>query len=117
MTPDHVEVLDEISLNANGNVDRTTVATLITPRLEAEAPQGELEAEIAGLRSELLGRPEIGRAQNFFTLGGDSLKATRFVEVLRGKRGQVVSLRSFFAAPTVAAVADALGADVEEGVL
>lgn len=51
---------------------------------------------------------------HFFTRGGDSLKATRFVEVLRGKHGPIVSLRSFFAAPTVAAVAEALDVDVEE---
>lgn len=54
---------------------------------------------------------------DFFTLGGDSFKATRFVEVLRGKHGPIVSLRSFFAAPTVAAVAEALEADVEEGAI
>ncbi|RAS71104.1 amino acid adenylation domain-containing protein [Lentzea atacamensis] len=117
MIPDHVELLDEIPLSANGKVDRQAVAALVTPRTESAAPQGELETEIAALWADLLGLDEIGRTQNFFTLGGDSLKATRFVEVLRGKHGPIVSLRSFFAAPTVAAVAEALDADVEEGVL
>ncbi|GAA3641698.1 hypothetical protein GCM10022267_30040 [Lentzea roselyniae] len=117
MIPDHVELLDETPLSANGKVDRQAVAALVTPRTESTAPQGELETEIAALWADLLGLDEIGRTQNFFTLGGDSLKATRFVEVLRGKHGPIVSLRSFFAAPTVAAVAEALDADVEEGVL
>jgi yersiniabactin nonribosomal peptide synthetase len=87
MISGHVELLAEIPLSINGKVDRSAVAALISPPVLAEAPCGERETEIAALWADLLGVPEVGRAQSFFELGGDSLKATRFVEALRREHG------------------------------
>ena len=63
----------------------------------------------------------VGRGDNFFTLGGDSLRATRLIEALRLRFAVTVPLRGFFAEPTVAALARAIAeqadTDLEEGVV
>ncbi|MFD9735291.1 amino acid adenylation domain-containing protein [Umezawaea sp. NPDC059074] len=119
MVPEHVVVLDEVPLSANGKVDRAAVAALAAPaRPRGEAPRGECEVEVARIWAELLDVDAVGRDQSFFALGGDSLRATRLLEALRRRFGVAVPLRALFAAPTVEAVAAVISAaDLEEGVL
>jgi acyl carrier protein len=91
---------------------------------DTDPPRGEVERELAGLWSELLGCDPVQRGDNFFALGGDSLLATRLVERVRRRFDVGVSLRAFFAAATVSELAAAISvvrADepelVDEGVL
>jgi aryl carrier-like protein len=71
----------------------------------------------------LLGIGQVSRHDNFFTLGGDSLLATRLVAAIRRELHIPVSLRMLLEAPTIAELAPAVTpaqADaslVEEGVL
>jgi yersiniabactin nonribosomal peptide synthetase len=72
----------------------------------------------------LLDAPRISRHDSFFTLGGDSLLATRLVEAIRQEYAVPVSLRMLLATPTLAALAEviergaAASADlIEEGTL
>ncbi|PHV24665.1 hypothetical protein CSQ93_28180 [Janthinobacterium sp. BJB426] len=79
------------------------------------APQGELEQALAAIWSVLLGVQRVGREDNFFALGGHSLLATRLVSRLRGTLQCELPLRTVFAAPTLAALAAAIGVHREEG--
>ncbi|MFC0623429.1 amino acid adenylation domain-containing protein [Kribbella deserti] len=126
MVPEAFEVLPWLPLSANGKVDRSAIAALWTDQPMAEGssidqPVGELEETIAGLWCELLGVAGFGRQQSFFDHGGDSLQATRFIELARQRLGVELPLREMFTARTLAAVAavfaDLLGEDTEEGVL
>lgn len=71
-----------------------------------EAPQGELEARVAGLWQELLGLDQIGRNDEFFSLGGDSLMGVKMIGRLRKMFGVEVSLRQAFDNMTVVRVAE-----------
>ncbi|WP_240759139.1 phosphopantetheine-binding protein, partial [Phytoactinopolyspora endophytica] len=71
----------------------------------AEPPGTALERELAQLWGDVLGRAPEGRLDNFFALGGDSLAGTRMVQTAVKRYGVDVSLRAFFAAPTVADLA------------
>ncbi len=127
MVPERLVVVDRIPLSANGKLDRAAVALLAvsasasaasssvpTSASEQEPPQGEWELVVAALWRELLAVPAVGRRQNFFTLGGDSLRATRMLETLRQRYDVVLALRSLFAAPTVESVARQLASSVHE---
>jgi amino acid adenylation domain-containing protein len=128
MVPERIAVLEQLPLTGNGKVDRRVVQQLVAAGAathEDEPPQGDTEKLLAGLWSELLDDQTIGRHRSFFALGGDSLLATRLLEMLRQRYGLVLTLRQLFAAPTVAqlgAVVDLQvgapdSADFEEGVI
>jgi len=114
MLPAAFAVVDALPLNHNGKVDRAALAGLATTRLglgaEPVAPRTPLEETLCRLWAEVLDRPpeEIGVHHDFFHLGGHSLLATRLVSRLRAELGVELPLATFFAAPTVAGLAEAL---------
>ena len=76
-----------------------------SPVAEAGKPRPGVESTVAGSGGRLLGSTGIDRVADFFGLGGDSLVATRMVARVRAEVGIELSLREFFADPTIAAVA------------
>ncbi|MFF8654661.1 amino acid adenylation domain-containing protein [Streptomyces huasconensis] len=70
----------------------------------ATGPVTSLEREVAAVWADVLGVPDIGRDDDFFALGGNSLRAVRVAARLTtGTR--TVTATQLFAAPTVAALA------------
>ncbi|GGV95213.1 hypothetical protein GCM10015535_62150 [Streptomyces gelaticus] len=69
----------------------------------AQRPMTALEREIAAVWREVLGVPVTGPDDDFFALGGNSLRAVRTVARLGADRPATVA--QLFAAPTVAAFA------------
>ncbi len=80
------------------------------PELETEyvAPGDELELAIAQVWQELLGINRIGRHDDFFELGGDSLVATQIISRLRKNLGVELPIASLFEMPTVSKLAERL---------
>jgi amino acid adenylation domain-containing protein len=104
--------LDALPLNANGKIERKALPApdrrLLTPATTFRAPRTALEQVVARVWAELLGRERVGLGENFFDLGGHSLLATRLVARLRSMLRTPLPLRSLFASPTVAGLAEAL---------
>ena len=101
-------VLYALPLNANGKIDRKALPEPVFDAGDAyEAPEGELETQLAQLWADVLGVERVGRGSNFFELGGHSLLALTLVERMRaaGIRAQV---RELFEQPVLSAFADAL---------
>jgi oxalate---CoA ligase len=72
-----------------------------TPPLSQQKPQSPLGQLIAGLWSEVLGRNDISRSDNFFDLGGDSLKSATFMAELEEKITTPLGVGALFDHPTV----------------
>ncbi|MFD3702132.1 amino acid adenylation domain-containing protein [Nocardia sp. NPDC058658] len=117
MVPDRIEVLAALPLSLNGKVDRVALARRGTEHSDGggQAPATELEKTVATMWQAALKVESIGRDQNFFELGGDSLLATRFLEDIRVRLGVELPMRRMFAAATVAAVAAAITAEQGNG--
>jgi acyl carrier protein len=85
MLPQHYVPLQTLPLLPNGKIDRHALpAPLSGPRARREvrgADRTPAEAALAGVWGEVLGMDpdEIDPSDNFFDLGGDSLKAGRTV--------------------------------------
>jgi len=108
MVPSAFVIVESLPLTANGKLNRRA---LPAPGLQAyagreyEAPRGEVEQVLAGIWQELLGLPRVGRNDNFFELGGHSLLAPQVLSRVETAFQMRLTLRDFFAAPTVAGLA------------
>ncbi|WP_280314285.1 non-ribosomal peptide synthetase, partial [Nocardia abscessus] len=114
MVPDEMNLLDALPRSANGKLDRATLAAraTATPVGAADSsyvpPADEIEQRIAQLWKEMLGVPRVGRDQNFYALGGDSLLLSQMVGRLRERVPEVADiewqelLRDMLRNPTVA---------------
>ncbi|WP_456319006.1 methyltransferase [Actinacidiphila epipremni] len=124
MVPAHLQVVDELPLTANGKVDTAMLRSWLPRSAPARSsgwvpPRGPLEERIAEVWAALLGSERVGRDDDFFHSGGDSLLAARFAARLRetlpaaAARPFDAVLRQLTAGPTVAALAAwlALGAE------
>ncbi|GGJ87049.1 non-ribosomal peptide synthetase [Pseudomonas matsuisoli] len=111
MVPSYLSLLDGLPLSANGKVDRALVLRELQEQgagaVVSAAPAAGLEAEIAQVWEHVLERTGIGRDDDFFAIGGDSLSATRIVVILQQRLGkEQLSLRVFYGStPTIAALA------------
>ncbi|WP_171163465.1 non-ribosomal peptide synthetase [Streptomyces sp. I05A-00742] len=116
MVPGTVRFTDRFPLTANGKVDRRALAGREEPDEPAgtqpsAAPAGALEQVLAGIWRDVLGARDVGPDDDFFRLGGDSLLATRIVGRVRESLDTAdLTVRSVFAAPTVAGLAAELRA-------
>jgi len=127
MVPQQLEVVSALPLTGNGKVDRKTIMTELAGAAaldSAEPPKGATEIGIAELWGEILGAPATGRDQSFFALGGDSLLATRLVQLVQQRFGVQISLRDILGAPSIAGQArvvatrlEQLAGGIEEGAL
>lgn len=110
MLPSVFVPLDAFPLTANGKLDRTALPVPELDRSGLEvayvAPRTPTEQALAELWQELLMLSEPpGIHDDFFALGGHSLLATQVVSRLDILFEHEVSLRAFFAAPTIAELA------------
>ncbi|HVR99450.1 MAG TPA: amino acid adenylation domain-containing protein, partial [Thermoanaerobaculia bacterium] len=109
--PSAFVLLDSLPLTPNGKVDRRALARrapdVTRPELESAyvAPRTPVEEVVAAVWGDVLGLERVGAQDNFFTLGGHSLMATRVVSRLREALRLEVPLRDLFEAPTVSGLA------------
>ncbi|MDP4147631.1 MAG: non-ribosomal peptide synthetase, partial [Bacillota bacterium] len=84
MVPAHFMELQNMPLTPNGKIDRKALPEPggdINTGVEYIAPRNEIEEKIAKVWSEVLGVETIGIDDNFFALGGHSLKAIQVVSM------------------------------------
>ena len=76
---------------------------VMSPDWPAGSPT-KREAAVTEIFASLLGSHAIGRTDNFFDLGGDSLLASQIIAIVRAQLGVRIPLRRFFADPTIAGI-------------
>lgn len=110
MVPHHIEFYETMPVSANGKIDRKTIIRDLNGKScivrEEDLPQGELEIRIADIWKKILKIENISRNDDFFTAGGDSLSATRFVQTLQNENitSEPLPLRTLFSTPTIASI-------------
>ncbi|UXA20750.1 alpha/beta fold hydrolase [Mycobacterium sp. SMC-4] len=108
MIPTHVVMLESLPRNERGKVDRAALPAPTRGPIEPTHPGSE--TQIAQAWAQILRLEEVGRNENFYALGGDSLNVLQMVTVV-GEQHQVVLAPSDLAkAPTVAQFATVVDA-------
>lgn len=122
MVPRHVALVERIPFTNAGKIDRRAVArdlaalATLSDRPGYRAPSTPLEGALAALLGELLGVEQVGRDDDFFALGGDSVLATQAVGRIRTWLDTPrLLVADIFATRTVAALADLLSGREPDG--
>jgi amino acid adenylation domain-containing protein len=112
MLPAFLLALEAIPLSANGKVDRKNLPAPHPQQQGAQAaPSGDAVRDtIASVWCDVLGREAVHHDDDFFALGGHSLRATSVVARLRAAFGIEIALRLIFEQPTVRGMAEAIRA-------
>ncbi len=119
MVPAAFVWMDALPLNKNGKVDRAAL-----PKPDAERPdlaqefvaaRDEIESRLVAIWEDVLGRSPVGVLDDFFELGGDSLKSVRLFDRVEEQLGVVISPDALFRAPTVEGIADIVRGETAGG--
>ena len=110
MIPAFFVQLASLPLTANGKVDRRALPSPegISLGMDKDkrytAPRSEVEEQLAETWEKVLGRSPIGIDENFFALGGDSIKAIQIAARLNAA-GYKMEMRDIFVNQSIAQLA------------
>jgi amino acid adenylation domain-containing protein len=112
MIPDVFLRLATLPLTPHRKLDRRALpepGALFPLTAPAEPPQDANEARLAVIWAEVLGIARVSRQDDFFALGGNSLRATRLLARVREAFGCELALTDLLRAATPAGLAAELG--------
>ena len=117
MIPNIFIHLDEMPLTSSGKANRNALPEIdlenISTEAEYIAPETDKEKILADCISEVLGAEKISVADNFFDMGGDSLKAIELTARLEEK-GYTVAVKMIFSCKDIRELAQMLTEATEE---
>lgn len=106
MVPAYFVNLEHLPLNANGKVDRKALPEVSADGLMTGdtyvAPRTDTEQWLVGIWQQVLERETVSVNDNFFHLGGHSLKAIRLLGQLQDKLALQLPLQLLFRYPVLA---------------
>nr|WP_157880143.1 non-ribosomal peptide synthetase [Streptomyces natalensis] len=105
MVPAAFVVLDRLPLTANGKLDRAALPEPEFTGTTYRAPGSAQEQILAEVYAEVLGLAEVGIDDDFFAIGGDSIRSIQVVTRSRAL-GVEVTPRQVFECRTVAELAE-----------
>ncbi|MBR3596878.1 MAG: amino acid adenylation domain-containing protein [Clostridia bacterium] len=119
MLPHIFTHLDEMPLTSSGKISRKTLPGIdlenIETTVEYVAPKTEAEQFLVDSIKAVLGCEKVSTLDNFFDIGGDSLKAIELTSQLESK-GYEVQVKTIFACETIGELAKELTAKAVETV-
>ncbi len=113
LVPSAFVALDRIPVSANGKLDRKALPAPAAPETGYVEPETETEQALAAIWAEVLGVERIGVEDNFFALGGDSLRSLH----IAAKAGALFAVRLTPADVLTARTVAGLAGTVEELIL
>ncbi len=114
MIPSYFIQIDEMPLTPNGKIDRKALYDInlflsdegMQTGVEYEASRNEIEQKLVEIWREVLRVEKIGINDNFFEIGGHSLKATSLISKIHKMLNVEVPLKEIFANPTIKGISE-----------
>ncbi|OON70559.1 non-ribosomal peptide synthetase [Hymenobacter sp. CRA2] len=112
MVPGYFVPVDQIPVTASGKIDRKKLPEPAGLAQADEAthvaPRTELEHQLTAIWEKYLGRTDVGVTDDFFALGGSSLKAMLIIKQITDELGYSLPIKVLFAEKSVEGVAQYL---------
>ncbi|MCP5050380.1 MAG: AMP-binding protein, partial [bacterium] len=112
MIPSYFIGIDKIPLTSNGKTDRKALAgyavSSTAPRTSRVGPANETEEKLVAIWKDVLGIDDVGTGENFFNVGGDSIKAIRLVSAANNVFKSNLKVVDIFTGNTIREIADLL---------
>jgi amino acid adenylation domain-containing protein len=109
MIPLHFVQLTRMPLSTNGKIDRSKLPNPMGMDIQSGvpyvAPRNETETRLLAIWQKMLGRENIGIKDDFFNLGGYSLKMTRLAALIQKEFNVNLTLAALFGNPTIEGIA------------
>ncbi|MFK7786588.1 MAG: amino acid adenylation domain-containing protein, partial [Crocinitomicaceae bacterium] len=106
MLPTHFVRLDQLPLTDNGKIDKKALPHPSDFSVDGQTkyiePESQLEKAVAEIWEEVLEREHIGLTDDFFSLGGHSLRAVRINNQFQKRLGVTLDLDALFSHTTIA---------------
>ena len=109
MIPTHIMELEEILVTASGKIDEKNLPTpafKIEENKTAIAVSNDIEEHLVTIWSSVLGHTNFSITDNFFDLGGHSLKIVEVQSLLLDKTGVELPLMAFFEYSTITEISN-----------
>lgn len=107
MVPTYIQQIDEIPLTVNGKIDKKSLPPIVINGNSEEFNLSENEKLVANICKEILGIGSIGKYDNFYELGGDSITAIKLVSKLKIE-GYTISMREIIQKQTICEIAKSI---------
>lgn len=111
MIPQHWVRVDRMPLTGNGKIDRSALPipeNKNDKRQDITLPRNLVEEELANIWKNVLGVNTISIDDDFFALGGHSLKALQVIHTLKHQQQIDIPIDFLFEHPTIAQLAEKL---------
>ncbi|HLP59166.1 MAG TPA: condensation domain-containing protein, partial [Candidatus Deferrimicrobium sp.] len=112
MIPAYFIQIDKIPLTPNGKVDKKSLAgyrlSTFKPQAEQAEPTNETERKLVEIWKNILALDNIGINENFFNIGGDSIKAIRLVSTANNALNANLKVIDVFSGNTIREMAGLL---------
>jgi amino acid adenylation domain-containing protein len=108
LVPAAFVALDALPLTPNGKLDTAALPAPATPTVAEGtyvAPRTDAEALVAEVYADILGVEKVGAFDDFFALGGNSLRGMRAMARIRAEVDVDLPMRALFSSPVVADLA------------
>ena len=111
MVPAGFVFIDSIPLSYHGKIDRRALPEYVEDKVftAQEKPASKMETELLDLWRIVLEIDRIGVTDDFFSLGGNSLKAVQMSSLVKNKFGIPLKVKTIMQFPTIRGIATQLG--------
>ncbi|MEG7378138.1 amino acid adenylation domain-containing protein [Bacillus subtilis] len=118
MIPAYFIRVEEIPLTANGKIDRKALPAPdgnMPTGTEYVAPETLIEKQLSEIWKDVLAHSNLGIKDNFFDVGGHSLKVLQLIHQINAVMGIKLHYHAVYDSPTIETMASAIQAAALEG--
>lgn len=105
MVPNYMMIIEQIPITTNGKLDKRKLPMIYEKsKVEYVAARNETEEKLCMIFEKVLNRNTVSITDNFFEIGGHSLRAMRVINLIDIEIGYKIPLKYFFDNPTILAI-------------